>query len=67
MKQFFTTKEAAEYLDLSIASIKYHTHKTKKLRGEKYGHTLLFTRETLDVFKATPRPVGRPPKIADDK
>ena len=62
MEQFFSTNEAAKYLDLSIPTIKYHLYRSKKLSGQMFGNSLMFTRDQLDKFEATPRPVGRPPK-----
>ena len=65
MKQFFSTSEAAEYLDLSIPTIKYHLYRSKKLSAQMFGNSLMFARDQLDKFKATPRPVGRPKRIKD--
>ena len=60
MKQFFSTNEAAEYLDLVPATLRYHIYQAKDLTGQILGNSLLFTREQLDEFKANKRPPGRP-------
>ncbi len=65
MKQVFSTKEAAEYLKLSVASIKYHLYHARDLRGEPFGNSLMFTKETLDQFKINKRPPGRPKTLPD--
>jgi len=65
MKQVFSTKEAAEYLNLSVASVKYHLYHAKDLKGEPFGNSLMFTKEDLDHFKVNKRPAGRP-KIQND-
>lgn len=65
MKQVFSTKEAAEYLKLSIASIRYHLYHTKDLKGEPFGNSLMFTKETLDQFKINKRPYRRPKQSPD--
>ncbi len=60
VKQFFSTKEAAEYLNLSVRSIYYHLYRAKDLKGEPLGNSLMFTRETLDHFQVNKRSPGRP-------
>ena len=60
MKQFFSTKEAAEYLKLSVSSIRYHLYHAKDLQGEPFGNSLMFTKETLDHFQVNKRSPGRP-------
>ena len=61
MKMFFTTDEAAEYLKLKVTTIRYHLYTTQKLRAdERVGNSLMLSRNQLDEFEATPRPVGRP-------
>ncbi len=62
MKQFFSTNEAAEYLDLAVPTVKYHLYRSKRLNGQMIGNSLMFTRDQLDEFKVVRRPVGRPQK-----
>jgi excisionase family DNA binding protein len=62
MKQFFSTREAAEYLGLSFHTMKYHVHRAKTIEPVKLGNSLVFTRGQLDEFKATRRSPGRPKK-----
>jgi hypothetical protein len=59
--QIYSTEQAAEYLGLSVASIKHHVHDVKDLYPVKVGSALTFTREELDRFRDTPRRgAGRP-------
>jgi hypothetical protein len=64
-KQLFSTAEAAEYLGISLSSMKYHVHIAGNVKGQLIGKTLVFTREELDRFEANRRPQGRPPKSAE--
>ena len=58
----FSTAQAAEYLSLSVSSMKYHLYSAGDLAADiKVGQALLFTRETLDRFSENKRPPGRPP------
>ena len=59
--KLYGTKEAAEYLGLSVPTIKYHV-KQGNLTGQKVGHSLVFTRAELDRFKREKRPPHRPKK-----
>ena len=65
IKQFFSTKEAAEYLNLGVRSIYYHLYRAKDLRSELIGNSLMFTREELDRFHSNKRPSGRPKSLPD--
>ncbi|NIV38007.1 MAG: helix-turn-helix domain-containing protein [Anaerolineae bacterium] len=66
-KQFFSTEEAAEYLGLAVATVKYHIYESKALAPDAtIGRTLMFTRDTLDQFQATRRKPGRPPATDSD-
>ena len=57
----FSTAQAAEYLGLSVSSMKYHLYSANDLAADiKVGQALLFTRETLDRFAENKRPPGRP-------
>lgn len=61
-KPFYSTTEAAEYLGLSLAALKYHIHIAKNITGHLVGNSLVFTQEELDRFQANKRPQGRPRK-----
>lgn len=61
-KRVFSTKEAANYLGVSIRTMKYHIHTGKNLHGTLIGHSLIFTQEELDAFQRNRRDRGRPPK-----
>jgi hypothetical protein len=59
----FSTAEAAAYLGLKPASLRYHIYVAKDLRPDfTVGRTFAFTRETLDKFAAEKRPAHRPRK-----
>ena len=53
LPELFTVKQAAEYLDITVAGIKYHLYKSGHLAGKTIGRDVLFTREELDTFKAS--------------
>jgi len=59
MKNLYTTAQAAEYLDLSISTVKYHVYQGN-LKPEKPGHDLIFTKAMLDEFNQNKRGPGRP-------
>ena len=61
-QKLFSTRQAAEYLGLSLSAIKYHIHEAKTITGELIGNSLIFTQEELDRFKENKRPQGRPRK-----
>lgn len=52
----YSTESAAEYLGLSVPSVKNHVHNVGDLHPLKIGSALAFTRSELDRFKSTPRP-----------
>jgi excisionase family DNA binding protein len=56
---WLTTKQAARYLNLSVATVKYHV-KEGNLIPEKPGHDLLFPRGELERFEREKRNPGRP-------
>lgn len=58
--KLYSTREAAEYLGLSVSALKYHVHRAGNLRPRRVGNSLVFTQEQLDEFKRNRRPVGRP-------
>lgn len=59
--QLFSTKQAADYLDLSRSAVRYHVD-GGNLKPMKVGNSLVFTREQLDAFKLTKKGRGRPKK-----
>jgi len=60
--KLYSTSEAATYLGLSVAAIKYHVHIARNIEPQRVGHSLVFTQEQLDEFKKTRRSPGRPRK-----
>ena len=60
-ERIFDTREAAEYLGISISGVKYHTYRTGKLRSEKKGNGLIFRQSSLDDLKPK---LGRHSKVA---
>lgn len=60
--KLYDTKQAAEYLGLSIPGLKYHVHVAHNIIPQKLGRTLVYTQEQLDQFQATRRSPGRPRK-----
>lgn len=57
----YTVDEAAEFLGLSVPSIRYHVNTVGDLHPAKRDPFLIFTRSELNRFKATPRHrAGRP-------
>lgn len=61
-EQLFSTKEAAEYLGVSVSTVRYHIYEIKTLKGQRVGNSLVFTKEVLDEFKKNKRPARRPRK-----
>jgi excisionase family DNA binding protein len=59
-QRVYSTEQAAEYLGVSVPTVKHHVHNLKDLAGDKVGPTLYFTQDELDRFKAQRRPRGRP-------
>ena len=59
----FGTVEAAEYLEISFATLKHHIYNSGRLMPDrKVGGRLFFHKNTLDEFKLKKRKPGRPPK-----
>lgn len=57
----YSTSEAARYLGLSVVALKKHIYQIGDLiPDKKIGNALIFTQETLDMFQAKRKPVGRP-------
>lgn len=62
-EEFFSTKQAAEYLGIKVETVKYHIYTSKYLKPIKLGpRTLVFTKEMLDEFKRTVPDPGKPKK-----
>ena len=60
--KLYSTKQAAEYIGISLPTLKYHLYIAKNLSAPKVGNSLVFTQEMLDEFKANRRGPGRPRK-----
>ena len=58
----FDVSGAAQYVGLSVPSIKYHLYRAHDLSGHQIGNTLLFTRSELDHFLTRKQSPGRPRK-----
>ena len=59
----FGTTSAAEYLNISIPTVKYHIYNAGTLKPDMVvGGRLIFTKETLDEFNSNKRLPGRPRK-----
>lgn len=56
----YSTEQAAEYCQMSVAAIKYHIHRAKDLKGQLIGNSYIFTRDDLDSFLKNKREQGRP-------
>ena len=55
-----TIREAATYLGYSAANIRYHLYVSHKLAPDgKFGHSVYFTRATLDAFYREPSHCGK--------
>ncbi len=50
--KLYSTREAAAYVGLSLQGFKYHVHTTKTIERQLVGHSLVFTQEQLDEFRA---------------
>jgi ParB/RepB/Spo0J family partition protein len=59
MSDLYSTEQAAKYLGLSIAGIRYHMARGN-LVPALIGKTYVFTEEQLDEFKANKRKAGNP-------
>lgn len=53
--KLYSTREAAEYLGLSIPGLKYHLYQARDLTPQKVGKTLVFTCSELDRFRQSRR------------
>jgi len=59
--ELYGTNEAAEYLGITVPTVKHHVHIVGDLvPDKKIGQALIFTRTTLDTFNANKRRPGRP-------
>lgn len=63
--EYLTVPEVAEELRLNPTTVRRFCYAGRL--GVKIGRQWLITREELDLFKATPRPPGRPRKTDDDE
>ena len=57
--KLFSTKQAARYLGISVATMKYHIHVGKNIKPQIVGHGAVFTLEQLDEFKRNRRKPGQ--------
>ena len=64
-KQMFSTKDAAAYLEMTVAGLWYHIQ-LKHISPQKIGATLVFTKAQLDEFNASRRPPGRPKSVQEE-
>ncbi len=62
-EQLMTSGEAAAYLEVSRQQI-HRLVKAGKLKAQRAGDFLLFTRAELDDYKVTPKSRGGRPKSA---
>lgn len=63
IERIYSTREAAEYVGLSIFTLRHHIFERGDLIADtKKGNRLLFTRQTLDRWKKTRLSGGRPRK-----
>lgn len=58
----YSTEEAAEYLGVTVTTIKKHVYVLKDLSGTVKGNSLVFSQEDLDRYRNTRRQAGRPKK-----
>ena len=57
----YSTATAAEWLNLSVATVKYHLYVARDLKPDYIlAGRLIFTEGTLQQFKANKRGPGRP-------
>lgn len=56
----FTAKEAAEFIGLSLESIRKYVQKGRIKPAQVIGRSYLFTQAECERFKPTIRPVGNP-------
>ncbi len=61
-KNLFSIADAAEYLGIEEATVKYHVYTAENLSGQKIGRSRVFTKQELDDFAVRKRPQGRPRK-----
>jgi hypothetical protein len=58
----YTVRQAAEYLGLTVPTIKHHIYVSHTLVPDgQIGHNVIFYQGTLDAWAATRRGPGRPP------
>ena len=59
--RLYTSKGAAEYLDLALTTVKYHTYEENLFPYRIPGDIMLFDERELDRFQANKRGPGRRP------
>lgn len=57
---FYTVKQAAEYLGVSIPTVKNHIHNTGRIAYQLWNGRVAITQQALDDFKADPPKRGNP-------
>ncbi|MBZ0315585.1 MAG: helix-turn-helix domain-containing protein [Anaerolineae bacterium] len=57
---FYTVKQAADYLGVSVPTIKHHVHNTGRLAYQLWNGRVAIPQQTLDDFKADPPKRGNP-------
>lgn len=62
----YTSEQAAQYLGLSVRTIRYYVATQRLTPSRRVGRGFLFTLEELNRFKALPRKGGRPKKPRDN-
>lgn len=60
LRQYLGTYDAAEYIGLSVHTLRYHVRQGNVLPDNLIGQNWAFSRDTLDKFVARKRPPGRP-------
>jgi hypothetical protein len=60
-ENLFLIHDAARYLGMSVANMKYHLYDAQDLTADgTIGRYLVFTKDTLDTFRQNKRSPGRP-------
>ncbi len=58
---FFSTQEAARFLGVKPETVRYHVYVVKDLVPDRMvGKSLIFYQSTLEAFRKSKRPGGRP-------
>lgn len=60
-EEMMTTKEAAEYVGMSVRAFREHLYNQKDVqKDDQYHGANRYSRHTLEKFRAARRPRGRP-------